>query len=315
MRKGLFLTAAVFALAAGQANAGVVITSKHTELDTQMSDTVMVYLDADRMKVVAPDATVIFRGDQNKVWILQPEQKSYMEMTPETMRNMGTRMAGAQAQMNAAMAQMQAQLAQMPPAQREQMERMMAGRMGGAMAAAPKTEYRKTGASKVGSWACDTYEGYRNNQKVVELCTVAPTALGFAASDFEVAEKMADFFSKLVPQGADNLFRPGKAETQGFSGVPVRRVTLVPTQSTSEITQVTRQTFPLALALIGENMTATVDEKGKLTEATVQETSNVARLDEAALKYAKALRYVAGTEDNKPVTSCFAFRVKFQLKD
>ena len=52
------------------------------------------------------------RGDQNKVWILQPEQKSYMEMTPETMRNMGTRMAGAQAQMNAAMAQRQAQMAQ-----------------------------------------------------------------------------------------------------------------------------------------------------------------------------------------------------------
>ena len=91
-------------------------------------------------------------------------------------------------------------------------------------AAAPKTEYRKTGTDKVGSWACDTYEGSRNNQKVAELCTVAPAALGFAAADFEVAERMADFFSKLVPQGADNLFRPGKAETQGFSGVPVRRV-------------------------------------------------------------------------------------------
>ncbi len=58
-----------------------------------------------------------------------------------------------------------------------------------------------------------------------------------------------------------------------------------------------------------------IDEKGKLAEATVQESSNVARLDEAALKYAKALRYLAGTEDSKPTTSCFAFRVRFQLKN
>jgi hypothetical protein len=123
------------------------------------------------------------------------------------------------------------------------------------MAAAPKTEYRKTGTDKVGSWTCDTYEGSRNNQKVAELCTVAPAALGFAAADFEVAERMADFFSKLVPQGADNLFRPGKAETQGFSGVPVRRVTLVPTQSTSEITQVTRQTFPDSLFVVPDGFT------------------------------------------------------------
>ena len=58
-----------------------------------------------------------------------------------------------------------------------------------------------------------------------------------------------------------------------------------------------------------------IDEKGKLSEATVQETSSIARLDEAALKYAKALRYVPGTENGKPAPACFSFRVRFQLKD
>lgn len=58
-----------------------------------------------------------------------------------------------------------------------------------------------------------------------------------------------------------------------------------------------------------------IDPKGKLTEATVQESSGVARLDEAALKYARALRYLAGTEDGKAADACFAFRVRFQLKD
>ncbi len=58
-----------------------------------------------------------------------------------------------------------------------------------------------------------------------------------------------------------------------------------------------------------------IDEKGKLSEATVQESSSNTRLDEAAIKYAKALRYLPGTENGKPAAACFSFRVKFQLKD
>ena len=202
-----------------------------------------------RAEVEGPNGqqVMIFDGTKEVLWAINTERKTYTEMTKADV----DQMAG---QMNAAMAQMQAQMAQMLPAQREQMERMMAGRMGAMMAAAPKTEYRKTGSGKVGSWTCDTYEGYRNNQKAVELCTVAPAALGFTAGDFEVAEKMADFFSKLVPQGAENLFRPGKAETQGFSGVPVRRVSFAP-PSTSEVTQVTRQNFPESLFTVPDGFT------------------------------------------------------------
>ena len=58
-----------------------------------------------------------------------------------------------------------------------------------------------------------------------------------------------------------------------------------------------------------------IGDNGRLTEATVETPSGVARLDEAALKYARALRYVAGTENGRPVASCFSFRVRFQLKD
>ena len=53
---------------------------------------------------------------------------------------------------------------------------------------------------------------------------------------------------------------------------------------------------------------------GKLAEPpTVATSSGSARLDEGALNYAKALRYQPGTEDGKPVQSCFPFRVVFKL--
>ena len=59
----------------------------------------------------------------------------------------------------------------MPPAQRAQMEALMRVRgtgAAGAAAAAPKTQFRKTGTDRVGTWTCDKYEGTLNNQKVSE---------------------------------------------------------------------------------------------------------------------------------------------------
>ncbi len=138
-----------------------------------------------------------------------------------------------------------AQLANLPPAQRAQVEAMMKGRGMGAGSAAPvKPEYKKTGTDKVNAWTCDKYEGTLNGQKSSELCTVDPQTLGFTAGDFAVAGEMQAFFSKLLPQGSDNLFRIGSMQDQGFSGVPVRRVSFGARPTTTEITSVTRQTFP-----------------------------------------------------------------------
>jgi TonB family protein len=58
-----------------------------------------------------------------------------------------------------------------------------------------------------------------------------------------------------------------------------------------------------------------VAPNGKLAEPpTVVASSRSARLDEAAIKLAKAGRYVAGSIDGAPTTDCFSFRVKFELK-
>jgi protein TonB len=80
--------------------------------------------------------------------------------------------------------------------------------------------------------------------------------------------------------------------------------------------------YPSASARLGESGTATVhvctDTKGKLTEdPTIAETSGTPRLDEGALKLAKAAsgRYKPATEDGQPINACFSFRIKFQLRN
>jgi protein TonB len=84
----------------------------------------------------------------------------------------------------------------------------------------------------------------------------------------------------------------------------------------------TEDYYPSASARLGESGTAAVavctDPKGKLTEEPkIQESSGTSRLDEGALKLAKAAsgKYQPATDDGQPVASCFAFRVKFQLRN
>src|ERR1700761_8185282 len=80
--------------------------------------------------------------------------------------------------------------------------------------------------------------------------------------------------------------------------------------------------YPSASARLGESGTATVhvctDPKGKLTEEpSIQETSGTSRLDEGAIKLAKAASggYKPSTEDGTPMPSGFGSRIKFKWKN
>jgi protein TonB len=80
--------------------------------------------------------------------------------------------------------------------------------------------------------------------------------------------------------------------------------------------------YPPASKRLGEsgsvNVKACVGPNGKLTEEpSVAQSSGSARLDEGALKLAKAAsgHYQPGTEDGQPSTQCFVFRLTFVLKN
>jgi hypothetical protein len=202
---------------------------------------------------------VVFDGDKQSLYIIDPAAKSYSEMTKADVDAAGARLGGA-------MAEMQKALEGMPPAQRAQMEAMMKGRLGGLPgAAAPaKTEYRRGGTSKVSKWTCDVYEGFQDNAKTGEVCTVSPSALGFTPADFEVSRQLAAFMRGLIPQGADQVFQTGRVQDQGYDGVPVRRVsTIAGRQITTELTSVARQTFPDSSFAIPDGFTKTAGPLGR----------------------------------------------------
>ncbi len=84
----------------------------------------------------------------------------------------------------------------------------------------------------------------------------------------------------------------------------------------------TEDYYPAAAKRLGEEGTVTVhvcvDPKGKLSEdPTVAKTSGNARLDDGALKLAKAGsgHYTPGTEDGNPIASCTSYNIKFELRN
>jgi len=228
-----------------QAAEGVLIMEKSvTGIATRTSQ---IQIEKDRMRAEIAGATgdtqvVVFDGPQQVMRIINNERKSYTELTKADADKMG-------AQVTTAMAGMKEKMDSMPPAQRAQMEAMMA-RMGRAgLGGAPvKTVYRRAGSDKVGKWTCDKYEGFQGELKVSEVCTVEPTTLGFVAADFEISKQVATFFQSLSAQGPNQMFGIGTLETQGFSGLPVRRISYRDGKvgTTSELTEVKRQTFDAA---------------------------------------------------------------------
>lgn len=235
--------AAILALGTAlQAANGVIITQKVTMGDS--ARTTQVQFDANHMRAETPGArgesqVVIFDGAKQVLYIVNPERKTYSEMTKEDADKLG-------AQVNDAMAQMQAQMANLPPEQRAQIETLMKGRgMGAAMGGAAKPEYKKVGTDTVGKWTCDKYEGYVNGQKTMDLCTVDPKVLGFTPADFAVTRQMADFFSRIMPQGASRIFSIGDLATQGYAGIPIRTTTsMMGRTSTSELQDIQRGSIP-----------------------------------------------------------------------
>lgn len=57
------------------------------------------------------------------------------------------------------------------------------------------------------------------------------------------------------------------------------------------------------------------DERGRAETVDVDEGSGYSRLDEAAIRYGKAVRIRPGTEEGKAVKGCVRFSVKFSLKN
>jgi hypothetical protein len=227
MRRLAFVAIAVVGavLATTPLFAGVRIQMQNTDLATNKTNTQTIMLDNTRLRVDSDEKTSMMfltDGGRNRMVILDKAGNTYQEMDEQTMKQMADQMSGAMAQMDAAMKNM-------PPEQRKMMEQMMEGKMPQAAAAAPKTVYSAKGSGTVNGFSCTKYDGVRGAEKVSEVCAASPSQIKIAPNDYQIFEKMKQFFSSLMDSMKNSPFganmQSASLTEAGFEGFPVQRTT------------------------------------------------------------------------------------------
>ena len=209
MRYSLSVASAALLFVSTHAFGGVVITSTHTDVATKQSSPATIYIETDRFKMMTADTVVIYRGDQNRAWVISPQKNTYMEMTPDSMRALGGQIASAQSQFAAAQSQLQAQLSKLPPDQRALVEAQLgarglgggppgAGAGGPGRGAPPQVIYTKVGQGKtVANWRCDSYVKSSGGQKEEDVCLAQLASTGMSEGDFRVLDSFAAFMAPV----------------------------------------------------------------------------------------------------------------------
>ena len=224
MRHCLWAAAIAFAAASSSAFAGVVITSGQVNLASKEETPISGFIEADRLKIVAPQNTVIFRNDLKKVWIIGGT--TYVEITPDVVSAFAARIAAAQTPGSPEQLRLQERLAKLPPQQRAIAEQQLKG-LGAGTGAAQEVAYAKTGQAKmVGGWRCELYDKSVSGQKQEELCIAPISALALGDADFRVLDLFTAFMgpvatSPMAPR-ADYFNWTAMNKAIGFSGIPLQ---------------------------------------------------------------------------------------------
>ncbi len=237
MRTLTLMTLALLASTPALAQPGIVMTMTETSGGQKMQ--VRMQVDRTHVRTEIRDngrpMVVTYDSGAQVMRMIDASNRTYMEITEADIKQMAATVSKLQG-------------IQLPP----EIQKQLAGRgipgipgMAGRGAPPQPTIYKKTGSSKVGQWACTTYDGFRGSEKVAEVCA-ADSGIDLTAADFQVVQRLADMMRSMNPQSAEQLAVYGSADAQGFTGFPVRRVEFRngTQQSVSELTELRREVIP-----------------------------------------------------------------------
>jgi hypothetical protein len=188
------------------------------------NDISKMYIDKDRMRMEISsnmeNEVMIFRQDQQLIWVINNKEKSYSKMTRDDLAKM-------KGQIDQAMKMMEEQLKNMPVEQREMMEKMMPKQGAMQMSKVEKTVYtKKKSGEKINRWTCDYYEGMVSGKKTEEVWTITWQQAGISRNDLQAFRGMGEFFQAITGK-IDALYQIGSEDFEkqgGYAGLPVKMV-------------------------------------------------------------------------------------------
>src|SRR6185436_836774 len=174
MRALHLVPAAVLLLTSSAASAGVTLTYERKKADGEGGTAVMMF-DSNRIRMDGMggggrrgggnSGAIILDAGAKKMIMMEPEKKTYHEMTEADAKAMKERMDGMRAQM-------QERIKSLPPDQRKQAEEAM-GRFGGGGGQIEIKYEPLGGKKKIAGFACETYKVKIGTFSTTESC-IAP---------------------------------------------------------------------------------------------------------------------------------------------
>ena len=232
--------------------AGVIVKSESGEPGAQQKQKTTLYLEAGKLRMETEaehgKTIMIFAGNTQDLWMLQPEQGTYMEMTADSIARMSSA-GGGNPQMEQAMKQMQDRMASMTPEQRAMMEQAMKGGMGamGGGGAPPTITFQaKGGIEKFGTFTCSKYDELSNGKRTAELCAASFDQLHFTEADLKIFQALGKFMEPLRRMNPRAMAVPPTEQIHGF---PVHTVRYDGEKTTSESTVLAVEQKPLDAGL------------------------------------------------------------------
>ena len=222
------LAAAAVLSSAGDAAAGVVLTTKGSEAKSNEEST--IYLEGNKMRVESKkdsdhQTVIIYDGDRQTMITVDPEKKTFTEVTPAKIKALT---ADAQKKMQEHVSkmtpeqkkQMDAAMAQMPPEQRQRMQEMMAGRMPSqdSVPAGPPAKWERTGSEqKVAGYSCQGFKEIKDGKTQATGCFIPWSSSSLTKADIAPLMKMQEFATQA---GWGAVAQRGLAELANAPGFP-----------------------------------------------------------------------------------------------
>jgi hypothetical protein len=163
---------------------------------------------------------VLFDQAKRTLYVVNPEERSYLEMDPASMAEMQNQMQGVMAQ---AMKEMEARMKDMPPEQRERMAAMLSGMPGHAAAPSDPVRFETTSVQKdINGYSCTRVDAFRGEKKVREMWITSAQALEIPDADYQTVVAMQEMAKSLASQFGQGMV-PDLA-TPSLKGLPVKVV-------------------------------------------------------------------------------------------
>jgi hypothetical protein len=216
----------------------IAVSAARADLTIQMkADTLSLTtsLTSDKLRLdMGTQESMIYRGDQQLMWMITPATGSYIEMTQEDLQSAGDQAANMQSQLKQMMKnmtpdqkkQMEEAMKNMPPEQRKAMEKML--QEPAEKPAVPEKVQRTvkpTGEKKtINGFECAEYTVTSSDGMNADVWTANLKTIGIDPKELAALKGFGDFLSTAMPRGGslDNsmLFRdyehPGPDDVPGI---------------------------------------------------------------------------------------------------